>query len=109
MLHTSHDTFYCTFFNKRQLQFYQSFDLTSSSDVLYCVLNILQWQKADMKDLQLFLTGFSHKQNEIAQLLSDYVNVETFTADTLQKKVTDTTHFPVHILFNQYSLLSCVS
>lgn len=108
-IHTSHDTFYFTFMKRGELQYYQSFDLISASDILYCLLNVLQWQQVNMRDVKLYLTGFSQHQNDIASLLANYFSTATFDQNSFDTKIADMENFPVHILFNQYSLMSCVS
>lgn len=108
-IHTAHDSFYFTLFSNGKLHFYQSFDLISSSDVLYCLLNVLQLQQVEMNEVKVYLTGFSHIQNEIADLLGNYFITGTIDESTFGRKIPDTPAFPMHILFNQYSLISCVS
>ncbi len=107
-IHTSHDSFYFTLFKNGKLHFYQAFDLISSSDVLYCLLNVLQLQQIEMNDVKVFITGFSHIQNEIADLLGNYFITGTLNENAFDK-ISVITAFPMHILFNQYSLISCAS
>ncbi|MCC7030901.1 MAG: DUF3822 family protein [Chitinophagaceae bacterium] len=108
-IHTSHDTFHLSFFKNQQLHFYQSFDFKAASDILYCILNVLQWQQAGMKDVKVLLTGFATIQQEIATLLSTYFEMSTFESKSEGKQSFDTEHFPAHILFHQYSLILCAS
>jgi hypothetical protein len=108
-IHTSQDSFQLTYFSKGKLHYYQSFDLTAASDILYCMLNVMQWHQADMKETQVVLTGFAEIQHEIAALLSTYFEVGTFELSSYPAHAFDTEHFPAHILFHQYALISCAS
>ncbi len=107
-IHCAHERFYMSVFKKGSLQFYQSFDFLQPSDILYNLLTVVQNVSLNFQDVRLLLSGFSFQQNDIAALLSAYCTCETFGSEDadLPKKPEG---LPLHILFHQYSLISCVS
>ncbi|MBK7692161.1 MAG: DUF3822 family protein [Bacteroidetes bacterium] len=108
-IHTSFGSMVITLFTKKQLLYMQSVEISGESDVLYCLLNVLQLHQIEVHNTTIFLTGFSDRQNAIASLLATYIHVETIEIDRIQNENQGLQHFPLPILFNQYSLISCAS
>lgn len=108
-IHASHDSFFFGLFIQKKLHYAQLFDLRASSDILYCLLNLLQLQKIEMSEVGIYLTGFSYGQNEIADLLGSYFSLDTLDLQKIDSEPFGNANFPLHILFHQYSLISCES
>lgn len=108
-IHVAFGSIVITLFTKNQLQYMQSFEIAGESDVLYCLLNVLQLHQLEVGNTTVFLTGFSDRQNEIATLLGTYIHVETIDMNVVKNDSPSLQNFPIPILFNQYSLISCAS
>ncbi len=107
-IHAGFSSFTITLFKDNKLHYLQSFEMIGDSDVLYCLLNVLQWHQIEMGSVGVYLTGFSDRQNQIAELLSNYFIVETIDYNSAKIERPYLQNFPIPILFNQYSLITCV-
>jgi len=107
-LHSAHDSFHISYFKNNELQYTQSFGYKTPADILYCVLNTLQWQQAAIPDVAVYLTGFSLQQQAIVDILTQYMEIDTLQSAHFANISFDIQHFPIPILFNQFSLISCV-
>ncbi len=109
-LFCSEDTLYLTLFQHKELIYHFSFDIESPQDILYNLLNLVQNKNVKLQESHFILSGFNSKQNEIADLLNEYFPIETFEQSMLKNNTFNNYNdFPIHILFNVYSIIKCVS
>ena len=103
-VHTNQTGFFLSLFEKNKLYLHNFYEMSNEEDVLYAVMNVMVQKEIEMKNLQFYLTGFAQNQQNIYELLSTYIQVQTIENEEMKKQL-----FPTHILFNLYSFMLCAS
>ncbi|MCC6447580.1 MAG: DUF3822 family protein [Chitinophagaceae bacterium] len=109
-LNCTENTLYLTLFKYKELHYHFCFELESAEDALYHLLNLLHTKNVKISEANFILSGFCSYQNEIADLLQTYFSIQTFNQNMISDElINEKEDFPIHILFNLYSILRCVS